>query len=952
MGIRIRGEATTPAQRGGRPTKPQSTGARGAVGKETTSKGRGRGSNNNEDDARRDGAAVTRKKNEKDKDEGRQLGDFLFVPSEDLTCHNFEKHNASMTDRQFFSLAYKTETKIRFQKLKSRGRGKKGGTAEEKSTSTTTTLESEYLIDIYPATTRLSKSSNVIGNNDGAKLLLERDLLLFQRKAAASLSEFKRQDSSLTPIGVDKRLHGKKKKSMLHPAADSATTSESTKPVPPNYLYFLTCLECYTGYKVLGLCNADDTSIPRLGIMGGAVVAALSSWSDVIIIRLFKPLEKILLSSLDQRGKKRDGDGNEKDNTTNLARAYSEAKELLIKNLNNHFLSPEKPKTGRNNKPKPGVRQPRSETMSAYEDGDVDFFLSASPLTQSLIDKKHVAISHPLVNEFLGGCGLCHGDLYRFAERILQRLNAKCEETGQFVHALTKNGLSFMFAPYHDHFFYDAKIDRILELIWPRSTQLIMLDPQADLLGALMDFDLSVATCAFDGTTVRAAPRAALSLTRKLVVVTRFCFEEKRNRKRIVKCTKRGFKAMVLDPNCRQQTPGPMESLQIKASKSPTEKQLLAGGKWYSRQFRTEEDYDKIIRLQTESMGNGEGTVYCCCPKPSGLVYTMALFENSPNDATEFFKNMYDWDEVKVQEVHEVPPHLRIACKFCREQYGLSQFLKEEYPVDEFEDMLHGMKTLWKSLSSGYKGDLEPSFYGGAAFNSKLVRNDSRSDIKAQSMLHSQSRAEMLRFMIKHNTLKGYKQRFTFTRVISKYGLEKRENPLGPLQDVFDDASKLTFPESGRPPVGLNPERFIAKCKECKDWLHGVRNYSLQELHEYEASCDLACWEQNGVQSAVVASEEEGPSYSFSSIFLATTVLFCFVNSSRQRIDRSTNLDSTGFVSSRLVSTLRLPRGTELEGNERKGYKRRKTKDSLHSSVRKIVLWLLILKYFFYYYVY
>jgi len=779
--------------------------------------------------------------NEDDNPSESQDDTMFLVPSEDLTRHNYETHHSSMTDKQIFSWAYKTETKIRFQKLESRGDGE--------STARSTTLSSEYLIDIYPATDKKNMDAKTETKDDALKLTLERDLLLFQRKATKSLSDFKPPDSTLTPIytdGASDICYNSDDSSDVDDDSeikDASDTDDASgkKPVPPNYLYFLICLECYTGYDVLGLCNSEDTSIPRSGIMGGAVVAALSSWSDPTIISMFKPLENILLSSL-ERGKKRERDGDEKKDNESFAGSYYIAKELLRKKLNNHFLSPEDQKDRRPayiHYPKqPKVYQPRTMTRSAYEEGDVDFFLSASPLSKSLFNQHYDVISNPLVNEFLGGCGLCHDDLYRFSKRILQRLNANHEETGQFVHALTKNGLSFMFAPYHNKWIHEysnnfencqEEGEQILEMIWPRSTQLIMLDPQADLLGALLDFDLSVATCAFDGTTVRVAPRAALSLARKLVVVTPFCFEEKRNRKRILKYAERGFQPMILDPNCPQVTS--LESLfsfDIEASEFPTIKELKAGGEWKSRRLRTEKDYDKIIELQKKGIRVRPGwrptnpdLVYCCCldGPVNNVHYSMALFESSQNDATEFFKNMFDWPEAKIREVNEVPPHSRIACGKCRQQYGLSQFLKEEHPIDEFEDMLHGPKSLMKSVGS-HCGDLSPSFYGGPTFNSKLVRNDARSDFMAQSMLFSQSRAEMLRYMIRHNTLKGYKQRFTFTRRDPKCDLVN--NPLGPLKDVFVEASKLTFPESGRSPVGLNPERFIAKCKACNDWLHGA----------------------------------------------------------------------------------------------------------------------------------
>jgi hypothetical protein len=62
-----------------------------------------------------------------------------------------------------------------------------------------------------------------------------------------------------------------------------------------------------------------------------------------------------------------------------------------------------------------------------------------------------------------------------------------------------------------------------------------MLNEKADLVGGLMDFDVSVACCAYDGITVYATPRAAFSLKTLVQVVTPFVFEETRNRRRISK---------------------------------------------------------------------------------------------------------------------------------------------------------------------------------------------------------------------------------------------------------------------------------------------------------------------------------------------------------------------------------------------------------------------------------
>jgi hypothetical protein len=73
---------------------------------------------------------------------------------------------------------------------------------------------------------------------------------------------------------------------------------------------------------------------------------------------------------------------------------------------------------------------------------------------------------------------------------------------------------------------------------WPRTTQLFMLNEKADLVGGLMDFDVIIASCAYDGITVHATPRAAFSLKTVVQVATPFVFEERRDRPRITKVSR------------------------------------------------------------------------------------------------------------------------------------------------------------------------------------------------------------------------------------------------------------------------------------------------------------------------------------------------------------------------------------------------------------------------------
>jgi hypothetical protein len=92
-------------------------------------------------------------------------------------------------------------------------------------------------------------------------------------------------------------------------------------------------------------------------------------------------------------------------------------------------------------------------------------------------------------------------------------------------------------------------------------------------------------------------------------------------------------------------------------------------------------------------------------------------------------------------------------------------------------------------------------FYSGGVFDAKKIHYPT---YKALATLDSQLTAEKTRHWVKHETLEGYKPRFT-------YGTN--------LDALFERASTMHFEESKRAPVGLNPERFIASCQGCQQWL-------------------------------------------------------------------------------------------------------------------------------------
>ena len=746
-----------------------------------------------------------------------KLRDGVSVPQVDLGRHNFGSPLFDeMTDRQLFTWALQTETRVRFEKLQGREAASYAD-AEKRGTSSSSLLgTSEHLIDLYPVTPSIRKKLSASPNKMST---LELDLLKYQRKAINYLQTTIVPDETLVPIEVE----GYDDIDPAYP--ERLRNNKATLPVPPNYLFFEICLHGFLGYSPANFFHSKDNSLPRGAVMGGAVVAALSSWRDAACLSLFKEFDTFLqkVEGSDRRLKKK------------TQQTYQTLKQDLLSKVNEHFLRGE------------------GKTSSKYDDGDVDIFLQASPTTRSAI--KPLDSVPPDIKEaiadYIGGSGhgWCHGDLRRYATFMLgtvtehlkvvekrPKRRRRTEEAGRFVNTLTKNGLSFMFAP----FWLDDKFEEMKS--WPRPTQLLMLHPQADLLGALMDFDLSVSGSAYDGISVYATPRAALSLSRVINLITPFCFEEKRNQKRILKYYKRGFSPFLLDPSCVHASS--CRSVEARISKNPTDG-LLEGGIWSSHELRKYEESKGITLRQKLSVEQGSNKLLLCCEprrqRQNGKSYTMAVFEKSEGHATEFFRMLHNWSDDYYSEVLRTASHLRMACRKCRWIYGIHLFLESESPVDDDADFLNLSKTLKMSYNSDTSSKLDPDFYGGPAFDATLVKARARDIFKANSMLRAQSVAEMSRYILKHNTLRGYSPRFTYAdhNHYNHYDDVKKQPWNAVLDQVFSDAEALLFPRTKKPPVGLNPERFIAKCEKCQIWLHG-REYGTKLCYSCQQNDDLS----------------------------------------------------------------------------------------------------------------
>ena len=204
---------------------------------------------------------------------------------------------------------------------------------------------------------------------------------------------------------------------------------------------------------------------------------------------------------------------------------------------------------------------------------------------------------------------------------------------------------------------------------------------------------------------------------------------------------------------------------------------------------------------------------------------TMKLFERSPGDAIDFFSQRFHWSEEDKRLVNEVDPYLRMACLKCKQDYNLIRVVMQRYPdlLKEYEldeDILHGRFAYSSSNCSDNHVWFSPSFYSGGVFSSTHVRSNARRTLKIYAMLFSQSVFELSAYVMKHGSAEGYKKRFVFERCDFKCGSDARWLK-SDLISTLKLAQNTALQEPARPPIGLNPERFVERCDRCQNWLVG-----------------------------------------------------------------------------------------------------------------------------------
>jgi len=516
--------------------------------------------------------------------------------------------------------------------------------------------------------------------------------------------------------------------------------------------------------------HSPDPDLPRAAVMGGAVVASLTAWRDDWVFEKFRESQlDHLINCSDEK-------------------EYLRAKKKLMWKLHYFFLEPIDPEY-----------DPDYEGKSAFSSGDVDVFLQPSPMTRSLMTKLSDEFKlgpqvRDHIRSFIGGSGFVQGDLRRASEEIYGPKREVCPGTS-FVYALSEYALNGLLT---NDLWSSCKI-------WPRPLHMIMLRENADLVGGLMDFDLSIVACAYDGNDVRITPRAAFSLITMAQVVTPFIIQEQRNWQRIVKYYKRGFAAYVVDPNCahtKQCAQGPFSAQQGEdtaaagrpdASDDESDEAEVTREAVYAhqrehgtncfcinytspdlrelviqkyhrftpadlREFVTQK-YHKSHRKGLPPGFKCLACDYACRSGHGGGDYSLALFEREEGEAMDFFADFFRWSDADRRTVESIHPWSRQCCKECRYRYEEYAFLKRNPGNADSLDNIFRDATFSRYTD---RNMFAPRFYSGGVFDSTRHHDSAFIKPAALQALESQLLAEKTRHWIKHGEAAAYLPRFVF----------------------------------------------------------------------------------------------------------------------------------------------------------------------------------------------
>ena len=319
--------------------------------------------------------------------------------------------------------------------------------------------------------------------------------------------------------------------------------------VPPNMLFFHLVMHGYLGYDPTTDILKDAGAV----VMGGAIVAVATSWSDDNVRGLFE--DSGLIDLLTGGGLVGD----------RLAQ-YLDCREMVVNRLNSIFIH--------NPKKTEEEMFDQRKKPSHYAGGDVDIFVERDQewkviekgINELLEGDDQLSL---LVEDFYcGGMGYQNNRIVQylklFREKALKPKEDEMIPPGD--PGLEEEGAQVAVEGLSDAFVVSAS-GRCISLeyvstceyktscIWPRLTQLIQVPTRANKELVLIDFDISLCAMQYDGEHVMMTPRAALSLRTGHAFITPMLMEDPRCKKRLHKYRDRGFEIVIVDPNCMHDDP-------------------------------------------------------------------------------------------------------------------------------------------------------------------------------------------------------------------------------------------------------------------------------------------------------------------------------------------------------------------------------------------------------------
>ena len=239
----------------------------------------------------------------------------------------------------------------------------------------------------------------------------------------------------------------------------------------------------------------------------------------------------------------------------------------------------------------------------------------------------------------------------------------------------------------------------------------------------------------------------------------------------------------------------------------------------------------------------GVRSIYNFFPRRS-----ISLFEVAENHALDFLSKRNGWSVSQRRKVSSFSPLCRYACNQCRHEYAFWLVISRDPRADLLNpDDLQEAIAFAQSHGhcGGYSGGFRPSFYGCGAFSAILVGDNARTIHQQLAVLATQIAAERVRYVVEHlGKESALKKNLP---IFFDYDMASDHNPRRFVQNngfsdrfIFDHdlasllvlASTFSFPDNKKPPIGLNPERFLVSCKKCNCFIIGAEYGS-----EYCSNC-------------------------------------------------------------------------------------------------------------------